>query len=187
MNRFILIQFLLIILIACSASKKSVSNVPATVTLQIKEVAIEAPVAIQVQKDTIPVVFKIDTIFKMARGSCFGNCPVYDFSILNDGTVIWKGFRNTTKLGMHISKLDQKKIIEIQQNTKQILNLGLSSFYPEKKHEVIPDFPTVSFNFFDKTQSKKIVVNHSAPKILFDLSDKLEGWLDNTEWIKIEP
>ena len=169
MNRFILIQFLLIILIACSASKKSISNVPTTSSVQVKEVTEEAPVVVQVQKDTMPVVFKIDTIFKMTRGSCFGNCPVYDFSILNDGTVIWKGFRNTAKLGMHISKLDQKKIVEIQQNTKQILNLGLSSFYPEKSHEIISDFPTISFNFFDKTQSKKIVVNHSAPKLLFDL------------------
>jgi len=187
MNRFLLVQCILSILIACSASKKSISIPPEKETVQVKTVAIAHPATILIEKDTIPVVFKIDTVFKLSRGACFGNCPVYNFTILNDGTVIWEGVKNTAKLGMHIAKLDQQKINELQLQARLILNKGFKSFYPEKKHEIIPDFPTAVYNFFDQTQSKKIVVNNSAPKQISELREKIETWLGNTEWIKIEP
>lgn len=187
MNRFLLVQCILIILIACSASKKSISILPEKEPVQVKTVALAIPVSTQLEKDTIPVVFKIDTVFKMSRGACIGNCPVYTLTILNDGTVIWTGISNTSKLGMHVAKLDQRKINDLQLKARLFISQGFKSFYPDKNHEIIADFPTAVFNFFDHTQTKKIVVNHSAPKILYELSDQIETWLENTEWIKIEP
>ncbi|MEE8372025.1 MAG: DUF6438 domain-containing protein [Sphingomonadales bacterium] len=46
-----------------------------------------------------------EDIFTIARGPCLGTCPMFELTLLPDGTVIFDGERYVPKMGVHRAKL----------------------------------------------------------------------------------
>lgn len=174
------------LIFGCSAAKKASTSPIETIASENSAIIVTTPIPKSIPSDTIPSVFKIDTVYKQSKGSCYGNCPVFEYAILNDGTVLFKGIKNLDKIGNFVAKIDQKKVNELQQNAKAVIGQNFKEYYPEKPHEIIVDFPINTFVFFDKSTIKKIAVNHSGPKILSMIDDKIQNWLASAEWIKID-
>lgn len=174
-----------LVLFSCSATQKSAQSSPPTqqnpspdITTQVTppKPAIKTSIS-----DTIPPpAFKIDTLISFSAGACVGHCPVYSYTILNDGSVSWHGQNYITRIGNFITKLPHDKI--------EVLSQWISEYAPQmseeypRSNDFIPDFPLTKIYLKNKQTPKSIVVNHSAPTELKNMLSKVESWLEQTEW-----
>jgi hypothetical protein len=175
--------------LACSVSKKvAITTQTLPSNTEIPAIADQQPKSAPLADTVPPPVFKIDTIFRFSKGPCFGKCPVFDYIILNDGIVHWNGEKNTHRVGQYICKLPQQKINELILSIQQILTENPAARYPINDQEQIADFPITWYHFsLPPTPVRSIRVNHSAPNSFKKLNALLENWLEEADWMKIEP
>lgn len=178
------------LIMACSSTQQlAQAPVPPRVDepIEEKQIVIPEPVVEPMEKkDTIPPpAFKIDTIFSVYYGPCFGKCQVYSISITNDGLVYWRGYKNTTRTGAHLSKLTvgQKEQLEAWLTDPAIS--GLATHYPEREN-YITDFPVRQYRLRLSDQTKQIEINHSPPPLIAQLESNLQSWLAQVDWRPIQ-
>ncbi len=179
----ILITSLFLVVIACAASR-AVTNTPTVVSKKETTTAQKSPPTQTIQDTVPPPVFKIDTLFYVSHGPCYGKCPVYDLTIFTDGTVLKNAVKFVDKSGQFVGQLMKNQINELEQ---AIANGGPwvgKEYYPAK-NEFISDFPTTTYIIKWKDQSKTSIVNHSPPAILKFLDDKVMAWMDILVWKNI--
>lgn len=133
-----------LVLFSCSATQKSAQSSPPTqqnpspvITTQVTppKPAIKTSIS-----DTIPPpAFKIDTLISFSAGACVRHCPVYSYTILNDGSVSWHGQNYITRIGNFITKLPHDKIEVLSQWISEYAP-QMSAEYP-RSNDFIPDFP----------------------------------------------
>lgn len=113
--------------------------------------------------------FGITPSLTFETGPCKGLCPEYTVVIYKD-TLIFKGLRNTLKLGEHkikISKLEIKKIKSLIQKTDWV-NIN------ESYHNHIYDLPLKRIRFNSKNISFKTTIkDHKEINLLSDIIEQI--------------
>lgn len=136
--------------------------------------------------DTItpPPVYKIDTLLKISFGPCYGNCPVYDLTIFNDGTAIWNGLKNTALNGPYVARLSRVQSMELEKLAFSDALWTGPDFYPNPK-SFIYDFPLHKLLIRNKEKSKYIINNHSPSPDLKKLEERISSLVDQLDWRSI--
>jgi len=119
----------------------------------------------------IPKLMTDQIVFSLEKGSCYGNCSVYNFYIDKKGNAFFEGVANTEKLGKFYKKLNDT----VYQNFYREFSLSqfdtLRSVYPSE----IADFPSITVGFRSAKNLKKVTYKESRPAVLRKLQLQLES------------
>jgi len=94
-----------------------------------------------------------------SKGPCLGKCPVYDFTIFSDGTLIYNGISKVEKKGQLNGKLTSKQLSDLKAILKE--NLG----EPENFRK-IRDIPITTLRFNDKKYEYHSSRNNTTMKFV---------------------
>ncbi len=119
-----------------------------------------------------------ETMVKISKTACFGECPVYSFTLQGDGQATFNGKRFTELEGPH-----RRTYSADTTNTvfKEMIGMDLYQYESEYTDQ-ITDLPTTYLTFQHEGREKEIKLYYGFPKELEDLANRLqelafaEGW-----------
>lgn len=141
-----------------------------------KPVIKEAPKEIVVEKE----VKKVDnTLIRLQRKACSGDCPVFDVTITKDSVLTYKGKKYTNLTGIHTIKLSAKQYNKFSVILDKSNFLGLKSKYTKSGTK---DFPETILRY----KGKKVTVRlwKDAPDRLTDIYVFIEDILYDNKYLK---
>ena len=128
-----------------------------------------------------------DVAITLERTACFGSCPIYTVSILEDGTVLYNGERFVEVTGEQTSEIDPAIVAQMVQAFE---NAGYFEWDEDYTTMTITDQPYITTSVTKDGETHTIrhyTGDYSAP---LELSF-LELWIDqmaNTEmWTGVQP
>jgi hypothetical protein len=113
-------------------------------------------------------------VVKITRSSCYGKCPTYEFTIMSDGTVHWRGIMNVEKLGDFTAKVPTSVLADIKKRAAAIKYFSMQESYPSPGEAFIADLPACTTYIFDKNREKRIINRHDGPEELRDFQNYLD-------------
>lgn len=119
----------------------------------------------------IPKLKTEQVIFSLEKGSCYGNCSVYNFYIDKKGYAFFEGVANTEKLGKFYKKLDDSIYQAVYREFSRSQFDTLQAIYPSE----IADFPSITVGFRSAKLLKKVTYKESRPAVLRKLQLQLES------------
>jgi len=143
-------------------------------TTKSKEVELEAVETAEVKESKQHTL-----LIEMAKGACYGTCPIYNISIFRDGVAKLNGVRFCKKLGPHLTQLSDIELNLLEQK----INLMDIENYPEKYKSMIADLPGTQLTFHQKDGIlKKVWWNSGAPDELNEMAIVLDKFRTDLEW-----
>jgi hypothetical protein len=122
------------------------------------------------------------TSVTMARGACFGRCPVYTLTIHSDGMVQYKGEAFTDYIGVYEKKLAPQQATAMLARFRELRVDTCSSQY----EQLIADLPGLSYKITMGGKVKEINNAGFGPPFLKALAREMDEMapIDKT-WKKI--
>lgn len=154
-------------LLSCETPKKEEKKKPV-----IKEV----PKEVIVEKE----VKKVDnTLIRLQRKPCSGDCPIFEVTITKDSVLTYKGKRYTNIIGTHTIKLSAKQYDRFSIILDKANFSELKSRYTKSGTK---DFPETVINY----QGKKVTVRlwKDAPDRLTDVYVFIEDLLYDKKYLQ---
>ena len=123
-----------------------------------------------------------DPIISLTKTPCFGQCPAYKFEVFKDGSATYTGEYFVDMIGKWTTKIDPQKLDSLLQAFET------SNFFEfkERYYTEVTDLPTTYLFFNDGERSKKIMDYYGAPSALKALESKIEQFITELSWKKIE-
>jgi hypothetical protein len=118
----------------------------------------------------------------LSRGACYGKCPVFEVSVMSNGTAEYVGKFNVTRMGKHVANVPPALLKTIKERAQSINYLQFSRTYPTEQSLWISDVPTTVTFVRLGDQFHKIRNNNDAPLTLISFEQFLEQILDGLEW-----
>ena len=119
--------------------------------------------------------------FSLATGSCFGECPVFEFFYLKDSVAILSSKKYLLEGGDYYYLLKKEDI----QYFNELLNQNWESFERDYKSPM-NDFPPYTFQIKLESELKTIRVLGKEPSDLKNLKESIIRKITKLEWKKIE-
>ncbi len=123
----------------------------------------------------------------LERTACFGRCPIYTITILEDGTVLYNGERFVDVTGEQQGQIDPATVAAMVQALDRVGYFGWDEAYD---HMNVSDLPYVT------TSATRDGVTHQIRHYLGDSSapfelDFVEQWIDemvvSARWTGVQP
>ncbi|WP_299061125.1 DUF6438 domain-containing protein [uncultured Polaribacter sp.] len=92
-----------------------------------------------------------DTFVQVSKTSCFGDCPVYDVTLLKNRTVLFNGIKNVLMHGKHEFEISASKMKRVEEMFKKTSFTNYNDSYVDKS---LIDFP----NTFITHKNKQIEI-----------------------------
>ena len=119
-----------------------------------------------------------DILFSLQKGSCFGYCPVYIFSVYKNGLATYRGSAHTEKLGLYSKLYSEEEINMAINEFKRIDFFSLNDEYP---YDVI-DHPQSIVFYRENKKTKSVTSRDGKPQALKDLQVILEKMANSPGW-----
>ena len=124
-----------------------------------------------------------DMVFSLAKGACYGSCPIYTLRIYNNLYAEFTGTKNTNKLGVHGKMLSQNEIDLLVKKFDEASFFSFEEFYPSD----IPDLPSATLSYRKGELKKSVKGKSERPEILHKLQFELERIAESREgWTLIK-
>lgn len=123
-----------------------------------------------------------DPLFYLAKGACFGQCPVFQMTIQANGKAIYKGMNYTNKVGTYTKTLDRKEMDRLITLFTETNFEKYQTVYPNQ----IPDLPEIKVGFHVGDTLKVVSGKMERPESLKQLQFELEKVADAEGWTVIE-
>ncbi len=128
-----------------------------------------------VQPDPAAISNGTDTPFiTLERTACFGECPVYNIALFEDGTVVYTGIAHVDKIGVYVSQQEAAAITSVAQRAEIFGYFGWKDSY---ENHVMTDQPTVTTSIRWNDQFKRIVRYDGDPNAPVGLL-RIEEYID---------
>ena len=115
------------------------------------------------------------------RTPCYGQCPMYKATFMDNGEVKYVGKRFVEKIGTYSGLISAEQVLEIKQKITEYDYFGLDSLYPTP----ITDFPSCITEARLNGVSKKVIDRRNPPSDLKAFEKFLDGILEQTELTKV--
>lgn len=159
-----------LLLLCCKTPKETAEASPATTTTAGATTQVAA----------IPQT--TDSLFvSIERTPCYGQCPMYKFSIYTSGYAVYEGKRFVEKLGKYEARISASVMEEIEQKAKAINYFGFRDEYPK----TAVDFPSVKTSMVLDGKRKNIMDGTGAPTALKEFEKYLDSVKDSVEWRQV--
>ena len=110
-----------------------------------------------------------NSLIKIRKTACFGRCPVYEFIILKDGTAIFNGLQNVTKIGKHSLKLSKEEFTTLQ---SLLSKTTFSEYQDTYNNPRITDLPSTYITY--KGKQIQIRIWQNVPQELKEITKYIE-------------
>jgi hypothetical protein len=117
----------------------------------------------------------------LERTACYGQCPMYKFSIYNSGYAVYEGKRFVEKLGKYEAHLNASVLEELKTKAKAINYFGFKDEYPK----TASDFPATKTAIVLDGKRKDIMNGTGAPSALKEFEKYLDSVKDGAEWRQV--
>lgn len=154
------------ILVSCKTSKETTETKPV-------ETKVEAA-ATPETKDSLLV--------SLERTPCYGQCPMYKFSIYNSGYALYEGKRFVEKEGKFETRIKASVLEEIKTRAKAINYFDFRDEYPKKAS----DFPAVKTSMVLDGKRKDIMDGSGAPSALKEFEAYLDSIKGAVDWKEVK-
>ncbi len=121
-------------------------------------------------------------VVELTKSPCFGSCPVYTLTIYENGLAMFKGERNTDKLGLFMKKIGKE---EVKRLTNKCVAANLWQFQDLYKSR-IPDLPTVTLTYYEGKERKTITGKRERPVPVLDIEAMLDDIAFSEGWRQVE-
>lgn len=122
-----------------------------------------------------------EMLASIQRTACYGQCPMYKATFMDNGEVKYVGKRFVEKLGTYSGLISEEKVLEIKSMITEYDYFSLDSLYPTP----ISDFPSCITEARLNGISKRIVDRRNPPENLKSFERYLDGVLKTVELTKI--
>jgi Domain of unknown function (DUF6438) len=117
------------------------------------------------------------------RTVCFGKCPVFIFTIYNNGFATYEGKQNVEKIGFYGAELPRTDIDELKKAIFEGKYFDMEELYHTPK---VTDIPTVYTTVTIENKRKKIVAKAGYPEELRNIHRLLDRFIKYVELTEIE-
>lgn len=115
------------------------------------------------------------------RTACYGQCPMYKATFLDNGEVIYIGKRFVENIGTYKTLISGEEVLDIKKKITEYDYFGLDSLYPTP----IADFPSCITEASLNGNMKKVIDRRNPPVNLKSFEKFLDGLLEGREWEKV--
>ena len=123
---------------------------------------------------------KDDSLFaSINRSYCFGTCPVYTFTINNDGKASYVGTRNVKNIGEYSSKVTPAQMNALIEVAKSI---NYMSFEDEYDNKSITDLPSTTTSIVIDGKRKEVMRRYQYPKEIKTLEEAFDQLIESLDW-----
>ncbi len=127
-------------------------------------------------RETKPVL-----LASIQRTACFGQCPMYKTTYMDNGEVIHIGKRFVEKIGTYSTLLDVEEINSIKERAVEYGYFELDSLYPTP----ISDFPSCITEVQINGKRKRVINRRNPPDELKAFELFLDSLLEGKELKKV--
>ncbi len=113
-------------------------------------------------------------VCSLQRTACFGWCPVYQITVLSDGTMKYVGTNFVKQTGERTVKLTPAQLASLR---AAFGKADYFSFADRYEHRQVTDNPSTFTSYSDGTRQKSVSHyhgDHSAPEALGKLEDEID-------------
>ena len=109
-------------------------------------------------------------VITLERTACFGTCPVYKVTLLEDGTVSYEGWEHVRVPGTHTWKIDPAAVLALARDMEK------AGFFEMKDAYTLPvtDMPTTYVTLTSGGRSKRIKDYFAAPPALTAIEARID-------------
>lgn len=169
MKKSLIAFVILAVFSSCKTSRQTTEPQPETTTTVDTKTEVATP---QTQDSLVAY---------LERTACYGQCPMYKFSIYNSGYAVYEGKRFVEKLGKYQAHLDASVLEEIKTKAKAINYFGFKDEYPK----TASDFPATKTAIVLDGKRKDIMDGTGAPSALKEFEKYLDSVKDSAEWRQV--
>jgi hypothetical protein len=124
-------------------------------------------------------------VAELSRSSCYGNCPVYDVSVYEDGSVVYRGREHVLTTGERTKTISPESIEALRQAFRDA-RFSESDDYSRDDKTDSTDGSTAVLYYAENGEAHRVVhyagSKRAAPG-LFALEDKLDEIVGTQEWV----
>lgn len=125
-----------------------------------------------------------DSLFlSFERTPCFGPCPTYKVTILQDGSALYQGRRFVDREGTYRGQLDAQTMDTIRELVEARGFYGFEDEYDSP----VTDLPSVIIRVRMDGRDKQVVGRVGPPQAFKNLTQQLEALIERVDWQKEEP
>lgn len=116
--------------------------------------------------------------FSMQRTPCFGTCPSYTLTILENGTATYVGGRFAAREGSYIGKVDAETMEKLWQMAETANFFSMN----EKYDGNATDLPSTIVRMHAKGKDKRVIARQGTPQSFRNFAESAEALLSTVEW-----
>lgn len=119
--------------------------------------------------------------FSIERTACFGSCPTYKLTILQDGSATYQGRRFAAREGRYTGQVDAATMYALKAAADSL------DFYKleDKYDQPVTDLPSVIIRVHADERDKQVIGRVGSPEEFKALTKRAEALLADVEWTKI--
>ncbi|MDP6908685.1 MAG: DUF6438 domain-containing protein [Flavobacteriales bacterium] len=136
-----------------------------------QEVSSTEPNKVQEQE---PINLKPVLLASIQRTACYGQCPMYKTTYMNNGQVTYVGKRFVEKIGTYSALLDTDEINSIKEMVEEYNYFELDSLYPTP----ISDFPSCITEVQINGKHKRVIDRRNPPEDLKSFEKFLDSLIE---------
>ena len=115
------------------------------------------------------------------RTSCFGSCPVYKVTVMDNGELIFVGKRFVERIGTYTTLLTEDDLKALRQMAEDVSYFKMQDAYPT----LVSDFPKCITSVNIDGKKKSILNGENAPRDLIGFERYLDGLWKGKELEKV--
>ncbi len=137
-----------------------------------------------------PINLKPVVLASIQRTACFGQCPMYKISYMDNGQVTYVGKRFVEKIGTYSTLLNEDEILSITDMVEDLNYFELDSLYPTP----VSDFPSCITEVQINGKHKRVINRRNPPENLRSFEKFLDSLIegkklrkdsDNTDYMDL--
>lgn len=171
MKKSLIVFVILAVFSSCKTSRQTTETQPETTTTV--DTKTEVAAAPQTQDSLVAY---------LERTACYGQCPMYKFSIYSSGYAIYEGKRFVEKIGTYEARIAASVLEEIKTKARAINYFGFRDEYPK----TASDFPATKTSIILDGKRKDIMNGTGAPSALKEFEKYLDSVKDETDWKQVQ-
>ena len=133
-------------------------------------------------------VVPADTLIKLERTACFGECPVYEVTIDARGNVTYVGRKFVRVQGRRTARIPAARVAALLDTAERIKFFELRNRYrtvrnPDGSETVVTDLPTTFVTITRAGATKHVEDYYGAPDALRDLEQQIDEAAQTSQWV----
>lgn len=124
--------------------------------------------------------YSADTQVEISKTACFGQCPVYSFTLRGDGSATYNGKRFVDLEGAYQRTFAADTVNAV---FEELVEADLYQ-YKDEYTEQVTDLPTTYLRFQHEGREKQIKLYYGFPQELEDIADRLQELAFTDGWSK---